>query len=60
MADRTVTRMEGWVYFISTSKLRLNHPQKRYLIIEGNRVSSFKDKPRPGDKEVLLLSSCRI
>lgn len=50
MGDSAVTRMEGWVYYLSSSKLRLNHPRKRYLIVAGNRASSFKDKPSAGDE----------
>lgn len=53
MGDSGGARMEGWVYYLSSSKLRLNHPRKRYLVLAGNRASSFKDKPRAGD-EVLL------
>lgn len=56
MGDIAGTRMEGWVYYLSSSKLRLNHPRKRYLVLEGIRASSFKDKPRTG-VEVLLCFS---
>ncbi|KAG0586121.1 hypothetical protein KC19_2G065900 [Ceratodon purpureus] len=48
MGDFSLVRMEGWVYILSSSKLRLNHPRKRYLVLEGNRASSYKDKPTPG------------
>lgn len=54
MGDSGEPRMEGWVYYLNSGKLRLNHPRKRYLVLVGNRASSFRDKPRPGD-EVLLL-----
>ncbi|XP_073393165.1 protein ENHANCED DISEASE RESISTANCE 2-like isoform X2 [Physcomitrium patens] len=55
MGDIAGTRMEGWVYYLSSSKLRLNHPRKRYLVLEGIRASSFKDKPRTG-VEILVRS----
>ena len=53
MGKSSETRVEGWVYILSSSKLRLTYPHKRYLVLEGNRASSFKDTPKPGD-EVLL------
>lgn len=48
-------RMEGSVYYLSSNKLRLNHPRKRYIILAGNRASSYKEKPR-SKNEVLTLS----
>lgn len=53
MGDSGEPRMEGWVYYLNSGKLRLNHPRKRYLVLVGNRASSFRDKPGPGDENPL-------
>lgn len=55
-----VTTMEGWVYYLSPSKLRLNHVSKRYLVVVGNRASSFKDKPTAAGSEVYFSQSFHV
>lgn len=50
MENNGMMRMEGWVYILNPSKLRLNHPRKRYLVLVGNRASAFKDKSRAKDE----------
>ncbi|KAH8933782.1 hypothetical protein BDL97_18G048300 [Sphagnum fallax] len=41
--------MEGYLYYVHSHKLRLNHPRKRYVVLVGNRASSYKDKPASKD-----------
>jgi hypothetical protein len=42
--------MEGYLYYVHSHKLRLNHPRKRYVVLVGNRASSYKDKPASKDE----------
>ncbi|XP_068663462.1 protein ENHANCED DISEASE RESISTANCE 2-like isoform X2 [Aristolochia californica] len=38
-------QIEGWLYVISSNRIRLQCTRKRFFVLEGNRLNSFKEMP---------------
>lgn len=43
-------RMEGWVYIIRSNRIGLQYSRKRYFVLEGHLLKSFKSVPVSGNE----------
>ncbi|KAK7315503.1 hypothetical protein VNO77_34053 [Canavalia gladiata] len=56
--------MEGWLYIFSSNRLGLQYSRKRYFILKGSFLRSFKDQPvyqmKESNRSAIIDSSIRI
>lgn len=43
--SQTDGRMEGWLYLIRSNRIGLQYSRKRYFVLEGHHLKSFKSVP---------------
>ena len=55
-SDGISSRMEGWLYLIRFNRIGLQFSRKRYFVLDGNLLRSFKSVP-VSNNQVRLYSS---
>lgn len=43
--SQTDQRMEGWLYLVRSNRIGLQYSRKRYFVLEGHSLKSFKSVP---------------
>lgn len=54
-------KMEGWLYLIRSNRIGLQYSRKRYFVLEGHHLRSFKSVPTSNDEEPVksaIVDSC--
>jgi len=56
-SDGISSRMEGWLYLIRFNRIGLQFSRKRYFVLDGNLLRSFKSVPVSNNQARLYSSS---
>lgn len=53
--SQTDQRMEGWLYLVRYNRIGLQYSRKRYFVLEGHLLKSFKSVPVSNNEVHALL-----
>ncbi|KAF3454986.1 hypothetical protein FNV43_RR05434 [Rhamnella rubrinervis] len=59
--SQTDGRMEGWLYLIRSNRIGLQYSRKRYFVLNGHHLKSFKSVPTSNNEEPVksaIVDSC--
>lgn len=60
-SDGTSSKMEGWLYLIRFNRIGLQFSRKRYFVLDGNLLRSFKSVPLSNNQDPVrsaIVDSC--
>ncbi|PQQ10782.1 hypothetical protein Pyn_38776 [Prunus yedoensis var. nudiflora] len=59
--SQTDQRMEGWLYLVRSNRIGLQYSRKRYFVLEGHLLKSFKSVPVSNNEDPVrsaIIDSC--
>ncbi|XP_028944380.1 protein ENHANCED DISEASE RESISTANCE 2-like isoform X1 [Malus domestica] len=59
--SQTDQRMEGWLYLVRSNRIGLQYSRKRYFVLEGHSLKSFKSVPVSNNEDPVrsaIIDSC--